>query len=127
MYEGLPVTKGKGRFGPFIKWKDLYINVSKAYNFDNLTQADCEDLIIKKVDKEANRYIQNWEAEKISIQNGRWGPFIKLGKDMLKITKKTDGTKYSNEELATVDIAEIKRMILEQKPTAFDKPVKAAA
>jgi len=126
-YEGAPVTKGKGRFGPFIKWKDLYINVTKAYDFDNLTQADCEDMIVKKMDKEANRYIQNWEAEKISIQNARWGAIIKFGKDILKITKKADGTKYTPEELPTIDLAEVKRMILEQKPKAFDKPMKVAA
>lgn len=127
MYEGLPVTKGKGRFGPFIKWKDLYINVTKAYNFDNLTQADCEDMIVKKLDKEANRYIQNWEAEKISIQNGRWGAFIKFGKSMLKITKKQDGSKYTPEELTTISLDEVKRMIEEQVPNAFAKVTKAAA
>lgn len=127
MYESLPVTKGKGRFGPFIKWKDLYINVTKAYNFDNLTQADCEDMIVKKLDKEANRYIQNWEAEKISIQNGRWGAFIKFGKSMLKITKKQDGSKYTPEELTTISLDEVKRMIEEQVPNAFAKVTKAAA
>ena len=38
MYEGMPVTKGKGRFGPFIKWNDLFINIPRAYNYDNLKQ-----------------------------------------------------------------------------------------
>ncbi|HEX8332153.1 MAG TPA: type I DNA topoisomerase, partial [Segetibacter sp.] len=80
MFQDKPVTKGKGRFGPFIKWNDLYINIPRAYNFDNLTQKDCEELIEKKVDKEANRYIQQWPAEKISIENGRWGPFLRFGK-----------------------------------------------
>ncbi|MEJ7680819.1 MAG: topoisomerase C-terminal repeat-containing protein [Segetibacter sp.] len=49
VYEGKPVTKGKGRFGPFIKWNDLFINIPKAYNFDNLTQKDCADLDRKEV------------------------------------------------------------------------------
>src|SRR5690606_37126896 len=74
-YEDLPVTKGTGRFGPFIKWNDLFINVPKAYNFDKLSQADIAELIEKKVAKEANRYIQQWIEEKIAIENGRWGPF----------------------------------------------------
>src|SRR5690625_995383 len=30
-YDGLDVTKGKGRFGPFIKWNDMFINVLKRY------------------------------------------------------------------------------------------------
>jgi DNA topoisomerase-1 len=61
-YENLPVTKGKGRFGPFIKWNDLFINIPRAYNFDALKQKDIEELIEKKVAKEANRYIQNWPS-----------------------------------------------------------------
>ncbi|HCO20868.1 MAG TPA: type I DNA topoisomerase, partial [Flavobacteriaceae bacterium] len=72
-YKGEPVTKGTGRFGPFVKYKDLYVNVPKKYDFDNLTQGDIEELISAKLEKEANRYIQQWEKEKISIENGRWG------------------------------------------------------
>lgn len=121
MYEDKPVTKGKGRFGPFIKWNDLFINIPRAYNFDHLTQKDCEDLIQKKLEKEENRYIQQWPAEKISIENGRWGPFIRFGKKMLKVTRKPDNEKYSNEELITVPIDDVKKMITEQMPDAFVK------
>jgi DNA topoisomerase-1 len=121
MYQEKPVTKGKGRFGPFIKWNDLYINIPRAYNFDNLTQKDCEELIDKKVDKEANRYIQQWPAEKISIENGRWGPFIRFGKKMLKIVGKGEKGKFTNEELATISLDEIKKMIETQVPDAFVK------
>ena len=124
-FQGQPVTKGKGRFGPFLKWGDLYINVPRAYNFDNLSQSDIDELIGKKVEKEANRYVQQWPAEKISIENGRWGPFIRFGKKMLKLGRKKDGEKYSAEELATVSIDEVKNMIEAQLPGAFSK--KAAA
>jgi DNA topoisomerase-1 len=79
-YEEKPITKGKGRFGPFIKWNDMFINIPRAYNFDTLTQKDCNELIEKKIEKEANRFIQQWPAEKISIENGRWGAFIRFNK-----------------------------------------------
>src|SRR5665213_779324 len=79
-YDEKPVTKGKGRFGPFIKWNDMFINVPRAYNFDELTQKDCNELIEKKIEKEANRFIKEWPEEKIAIENGRWGPFIRFGK-----------------------------------------------
>jgi DNA topoisomerase-1 len=124
-FEGLPVTKGKGRFGPFIKWNDLYINVPRAYNFDNLTQHDINELIEKKVDKEANRYIQQWKGEKISIENGRWGPFIRFGKKMLKLPRKKEGDKWTAEELATTPLEDVKKWIEQQVPGAFAK--KAAA
>lgn len=126
-YKGEPVTKGTGRFGPFVKYKDLYVNVPKKYDFDNLTQEDIEELISAKLEKEANRYIQQWEKEKISIENGRWGPFIKFGKGMFKIPKKEDGSKYEAEELQTVSLDEVKKWITDQDKTAFAEKKKPAA
>jgi DNA topoisomerase-1 len=124
-FQQQPVTKGKGRFGPFIKWGDLYINIPKAYNFDTLTQKDIAELIEKKLAKEANRYIQQWSSEKISIENGRWGAFIRFGKKMLKLGKKADGEKYSEEELKALPIEDIKKMIEGQLPGAFSKKTAA--
>lgn len=124
-YEGQPVTKGKGRFGPFIKWNELFINVPRAYNFDNLTQSDVNELIEKKLDKEANRYIQQWPSEKISIENGRWGPFIRFGKKMLKVIGKGEKGKLTAEELSHISLDEVKKMIETQVPDAFAKKVAA--
>lgn len=120
-YDDKPITKGKGRFGPFIKWNDLFINIPRAYNFDELTQKDCNELIEKKLEKEANRYIKQWPEEKIAIENGRWGPFIRLGKKMLKIPVKSEGGKYTPEDLSSMELDSIKKMILQQDPKAFDK------
>lgn len=119
-FQQLPVTKGKGRFGPYIKWNDLFINVSKAYDFDQLSQANLEELISKKIEKEANRFIRQWPEEKISIENGRWGPFIRFGKKMMKLLPGPNG-KYTPEELADIQVDEVKKMILAQDPKAFDK------
>ena len=120
-YDEKPITKGKGRFGPFIKWNDLFINIPRAYNFDSLTQQDCNELIEKKIEKEANRFIQQWPEEKIAIENGRWGAFIRFGKKMLKLTGQGANGKYTKEELAVIDLDRIKKMIIEQDPKAFDK------
>lgn len=127
-YNEKPVTKGKGRFGPFIKWNDLFINIPKAYNFDTLTQQDCNELIEKKIEKEANRFIQQWPTDKIAIENGRWGPFIRFGKKMLKLVGKGAAGKFTPEELAVLSLEEVKKMILVQDPKAFDKaPAKKKA
>lgn len=126
-YKGDPVTKGTGRFGPFIKYKDLFINVPKKYNFENLSQSDINELIDAKLEKEANRYIQQWEKEKISIENGRWGPFVKFGKAMFKIPKKKDDTKYEAEELKDVSLDEVKKWITDQDKNAFVEKKKPAA
>jgi len=126
-YKGEPVTKGSGRFGPFIKYKDIFVNVPKRYDFENLSQSDINELIDAKLEKEANRYIQQWEKEKISIENGRWGPFIKFGKGMFKIPKKADDTKYDAEELKKISLDEVKKWITDQDPKAFAEKKKPAA
>lgn len=120
-FEEKPITKGKGRFGPFIKWNELFINIPRAYNFDTITESECEELILKKMDKEANRYIHHWPEEKISVENGRWGPFIKFNKKMLKIAFKPEGGKYTAEEAAVFTLEDIKKMIETQVPDAFVK------
>lgn len=122
-YQGKPVTKGKGRFGPFIKWEDYFINVPKRYDFDNLSQSDIDELVSAKITKEANRFIQEWPEEKIAIENGRWGPFIRFGKLMLKLQKNEEGGKYTGEELAEVPLEQVKKMIVMQIPDAFEKKV----
>lgn len=120
-YDNKPITKGKGRFGPFIKWNDLFINIPRAYNFDNLTQKDCNELIEKKIEKESNRYIKQWPEEKIAIENGRWGPFIRFGKKMLNLKAKPEGGKYTPEELSALELEDVKKLILQKDPKAFDK------
>lgn len=120
-HDQLPVTKGKGRFGPFIKWNDMYINIPRAYDFDHLTQKDCTELILKKIEKESNRFIHNWPEEKISVENGRWGPFIKFNKKMLKLGPKAEGGKYTSDDVALLSLEEVKKMIEAQIPNAFTK------
>jgi DNA topoisomerase-1 len=126
-YKGEPVTKGTGRFGPFLKYKSIFVNVPKKYDFENLSQGDINELIDAKLEKEANRYIQQWEKEKISIENGRWGPFIKFGKAMFKIPKKADDTKYDGEELKDISLDEVKKWITDQDSKAFAEKKKPAA
>jgi len=82
--------------------------------------------VSKKLEKEANRFIQKWDSEKIAIENGRWGAFIRFGKQMLKLTR-AEGGKYAPEELAALSLEEVKAMIVQQVPNAFDKGKKGAA
>ena len=120
-YEQKPITKGKGRFGPYIKWDGMFVNVPRRYDFDKLTQEEMDELLDAKVKKEANRFIQRWPEEKISVENARWGPVLKFGKKILKLNLKADGTKYSADEAALIPLEDIKAMIAAQVPNAFGK------
>ncbi|RYZ51762.1 MAG: type I DNA topoisomerase [Sphingobacteriales bacterium] len=123
-YEGKPVTKGKGRFGPFIKFEDLYINVPKRYDFELLNQSDIDELVSAKLEKESKRYILQWPEEKIAIENGRWGPFIRFGKLMLKLGRKENGDKFTADDVSGLTLEEAKKMIIDQMPDAFEKKTK---
>ena len=98
-YQGKEVTKGKGRFGPFIKWDGMFINVNKKYDFDNLSQSDIEELIEAKKKKEAEKLIQEWPEEKIRIEKARWGRHnIIKGRIKVELSKDVDASKVTLEE-----------------------------
>ena len=99
-YNKIPVQKGVGRFGPFIKWNNMFINVSKKYNFDNLSDDDIKALIEDKLQKEKDKYIHNWENKGISVQKARWGRFnVVKGKTKIELPKDTDVEKMTLEDV----------------------------
>ncbi len=99
MYEGLPVQKGTGRFGPFIKWNNMFINVNKKYDFDNLSEADIIELIELKKQKEIDKLINEWPEEGIRLEKARWGRFNLIkGKIKVELPKTTKANKMTLEE-----------------------------
>jgi len=99
VYENKDVIKGKGRFGPFIKWDGMFINVNKKYDFDNLTQADIIELIENKKQKEAEKLVKEWTDEGIRIEKARWGRHnIIKGKTKVEVAKEVDAAKISLED-----------------------------
>lgn len=119
-YQGLPVTKGKGRFGPYLKWNNMFINVNKKYDFDNLSNDDINTLVEAKIEKEANRYIHQWPDEKIAVENGRWGPFIRFKKKSIKLPK-IDGERMTQEQAKELTLEEVKKLVEAEIPNAFPK------
>ena len=90
-YEGKDVQKGKGRFGPYIKWNNIFINVNKKYDWDNLTSEEIEEIIEDKKQKEKEKVIHNWEEEGIRVEKGRWGKFYLMkNKKKILIDKNLD-------------------------------------
>ena len=98
-YEGKEVTRGKGRFGPYIKWDGTFINVSSKYDFDNLSEKDIAELIEAKRKKEAEKLVREWPDEKIRIEKGRWGRHqIIKGKTRVDLGKEVDPREVSLEQ-----------------------------
>ena len=123
VYKGEGVQKGTGRFGPFIKWNGIFINVSAKYNFNNLSQQDIETIIEDKLQKNIDKVIHNWEAEGILVQKARWGRSeITKGKIKIELSKDIDASKLT--------LAEVQEMIEKKSPAkkvaAKKAPVKKA-
>jgi DNA topoisomerase-1 len=109
VYKGEGVQKGTGRFGPFIKWNGIFINVSKKYDFNNLSQSDIEALIEDKLQKNIDKVLHNWEDEGILVEKARWGrSVITKGKIKIELSKDVDATKLT--------LAEVQEMIAKKTP-----------
>lgn len=119
-YEGFPVQKGKGRFGPFIKWNNMFINVNKKYDWDNLSSEDIETLIKDKIQKEIDKIVHDWEDEGIRVEKARWGRHnIIKGKTKIELPKSVDAAK-----LTLGDVKAILEKKTLKKPTKSRKKKK---
>ncbi|MCP4882348.1 MAG: type I DNA topoisomerase [Flavobacteriales bacterium] len=99
-YEELPVQKGVGRFGPFIKWNGMFINVNRKYDFDNLSFEDIVELIEVKKQKEIDKVVHNWEEEGIRVEKARWGRHnILKGRTKIELPKTVDAQALTLEEV----------------------------
>jgi DNA topoisomerase-1 len=118
-YDNLPIQKGVGRFGPFIKWNGMFINVSKKYNFDNLSQSDLNELIQDKMQKEVDKVIHDWKEEGIKVEKARWGrSVITKGKIKIELSKDVDASKMTLEQV---------KELIEKKAPAKKAPAKKTA
>jgi len=102
-YKKLPVQKGKGRFGPFIKWNNMFINVNNKYDWDNLSNDDIVELIETKIQKDIDKVVHNWEEEGIRVEKARWGRHnILKGKIKIELDKSVDASKLTLEKVKSI-------------------------
>lgn len=121
-YKELPVQKGVGRFGPYLKWNGMFINVNKKYDFDNLSASDIEELIEDKLRKEREKVIHNWEEEGIRVEKARWGRSnIIKGKTKIELPKTVDAAKLTLEEVKEILDKKTPKKKAAKKKTATKK------
>ncbi len=102
-HDGLPVQKAVGRFGPYLKWNGLFINVNKKYDFDNLSDEEIVFLIEEKKQKEIDKVIHHWEEEGIRVEKARWGRSnIIKGKVKIELPKTVDASKLTLDEVKVI-------------------------
>lgn len=96
-FEGKEVKTSVGRFGPYVQHNSKFVSLRKDQDPFEITLEEAVELIENKREADANKQILHFEEAGIEVLNGRWGPYIKKGKENYKIPKGT------NAELLTLD------------------------
>ncbi|MBR7026709.1 MAG: type I DNA topoisomerase [Bacteroidales bacterium] len=87
-YEGMPLTASIGRFGPYVKYGSSFVSLGKTYDPMLITEEEAIALIEDHKQKESKKHIAAFGD--IEVLNGRFGPYIKQGKNNYKIPKGTN-------------------------------------
>jgi DNA topoisomerase-1 len=94
-HKGKVITTAIGRFGPYIKIgstkeDSTFISLPKELDPYTVTMDDAVKLIAEHTQKESRKQIAEFPEHKIQILNGRYGPYIKQGKNNYRIPRGTD-------------------------------------
>ena len=109
-YEGEEITTAIGRFGPYVKHAGKFVSLAKGQDPYSITEEQAIALIEESRNKDAKKVIADYPASGIQVLNGRYGPYIKHGKENYKIPRKTDPSNLTEEAcLAIISKAEKKK------------------
>ncbi len=107
-YEGLTVTIGAGRFGPYVLHNKKYVSIPKGEDPMTITLERAVELIREKRETEQKRHIKSFaEDEKMEILNGKYGPYIAYDGKNYRIPK------ARHEEAATLSFEECMTIVKE--------------
>ncbi len=88
-FEGKELRTNEGRFGAYVQLGDFFASLPKNLTPLTITFNEAVDLILEKRQKEAQSILRTYsEDESLTIREGRWGPYIKQGKNNYKLDKK---------------------------------------
>lgn len=105
MFEDKKMVAAIGRFGPYIRHDGNFVSLKKEQDPLSITEEEAIQLIKDKREADAKKHIKTFdENPEIQILNGRWGPYIKFGKNNYKIPKGKEAEKLSYQE--TIEIIE---------------------
>lgn len=98
-FEEADVTVAIGRFGPYVLHQSKFCSLKKTDDPATITIERAIELIEEKRTENANRTIKSFdERPDVLILNGRYGPYIAIGKNNIKIPKGTEPAMLTLEE-----------------------------
>jgi DNA topoisomerase-1 len=100
-YEGKDVIAAIGRFGPYVKVLSTFVSIPKAsaLKAEDITLEEAMSLYHDKIENDKKKLISTFKEDpSIQVLNGRYGPFIKHGKNNIRIPKGKDAEKLTYED-----------------------------
>lgn len=101
-FEGKEIKVNVGRFGPYVMHNSKFVSLKKENDPYTITLEESIELIKAKREAEANALMHDFAEEGIQVLKGRFGPYIKKGKENYKIPKGTDATTLTLEEVLEI-------------------------
>lgn len=99
-FEDKEMTVAIGRFGPYIRHNSSFYSLPKGIDPLDVEEAQAIQIIEEKRQKDKDKIIKIFdENPEAKIENGRWGPFVRFGKQNLKIPKGTEVEKITYEDV----------------------------
>jgi DNA topoisomerase-1 len=98
-YEDAELTVAIGRFGPYVKHKSAFYSLAKTDDPASVDVDRAIELIEEKRKKESERIIRVYDEDPaVQVLNGRYGPYIAIGKTNYRIPKSTDPASLTLEQ-----------------------------
>jgi DNA topoisomerase I len=102
-FEDQPMIVAIGRFGPYIKHDNKFYSIPKEDDPLEITEARGLEILLAKRKADAEKLIKDFpENPEVKILNGRWGPYIAVGKKNIKIPKDREPVSFTLEECLTL-------------------------
>lgn len=132
IFEEKEMTVAIGRFGPYIRHDSSFYSLPKGVDPLDVTEEECIQIIKDKRQRDIEKVIRVFdENPDAQIEQGRWGPFVRFGKQNLKIPKGTEVEQITYEDVlkwAEADAPKGKAKAPAKKATTTKKaPAKKAA
>ena len=87
-FEGMPVTIGAGRFGPYVQHNKKYVSLPKEDDPMTVTLDHAISLILAKRLKDREREIKIFEEDdRLQLLKGRFGPYLAFDGNNYRIDK----------------------------------------
>lgn len=87
-FEDKPITAAIGKFGPYIRHDNKFVSLGKEHDPHSVDEATAIELIEAKRKADAEKFIKVFEENPdVQVLNGRYGPYIKVGRQNVKIPK----------------------------------------